>query len=162
MQRTLILSALVVASLSGSALAQGHEGHHPAGHAMGHADHCGLPMGEGALQKLDVAKAKATIAHKPIESIGWPEMIMEFAVAKEIDLSAFVQGENVHFLLKPEKDKKYSIAMMCSIDADQGTHEACMKAMHETAMEVASGAGMKCDMKDGASQEEHGAHSDHH
>lgn len=165
MKRTLILSVLIVASLGlGAAFAaEGeHKTEHPADHAMGHAEHCGLPMGEGVLQAADVAKSKAKIAHKAIESIGWPEMTMEFAVAKEVDLSAFAQGETVHFLLKPEKDKKYSVAMMCSMDADQGTHEACMKTMHETAMKVASDAGMPCEMKDGASHEEHGAHGDHH
>lgn len=165
MKRTLILSALMAASLfAGAAFAaEGeHKMQHPAGNAMGHAEHCGLPMGEGVLQAADVAKSKAKIAHKAIESIGWTEMTMEFAVAKQVDLSAFAQGETVHFLLKPEKGKKYSIAMMCSMDADEGAHEACMKTMHETAMNIASDAGMSCEMKDGASHEEHGAHGDHH
>lgn len=166
MQRTLILSTLLVVSVSLSgALAEqgGHQGHDPSGQSMGHADHCGLPMGEGVVQSVDVAKSTVKIAHKAIEPAGMAEMTMDFAVAKGVvDLSAFAQGEKVHFLLKPEKAKKYSIAMMCSMDADAGTHEACMKAMHETAMKVAAEAGMDCAMKDGASSEEHGDHGEHH
>ena len=77
-------------------------------------DHCGLPMGEGVINALDVQKSKVNVTHKPIESIGWPEMKMDFTVLKPIDLAAFATGERVHFLLKAEKDKSYSIAAMCS------------------------------------------------
>lgn len=34
--------------------------------AMNHADHCGLPSGEGAIAALDVAKARVAIAHEPV------------------------------------------------------------------------------------------------
>lgn len=130
---------------------------HPAGQNMNHADNCGMPMGEGVVDSIDVAKSKVKIAHKAIKSIDWTEMTMEFTVAKPVDLSAFAKNEKVHFLLKQEKDKKYGIAMMCSIEAEQGAHEACMKAMHEEAMKLAAASGLQCKMGVGA----HDARSQH-
>lgn len=114
---------------------------------MTNMDHCGLPMGEGVINTLDVQKSKVNVTHKPIESIGWPEMKMDFAVLKPIDLAAFATGERVHFLLKAEKDKSYSIAAMCSLDVEDGAHNACMMHMHDVAMKAAADAGQSCDME---------------
>jgi hypothetical protein len=83
---------------------------------------------------------------------------MDFAVSKPVDLAAFSAGEQVHFMLKAEKDKSYSIAMMCSLDADEGTHEACMAKMHDIAMKTAENAGISCPMgeMDGMQHMNHG------
>jgi Cu/Ag efflux protein CusF len=117
--------------------------------AADHADHCGLPMGEGVIETLDVAKSKVRIAHKPIAEIGWKAMTMEFGVLKPVDLAAFAAGDKVHFLLARQKDKSYRVAAMCALDAEDGAHKACMNAMHETAAKLAAAAGKPCmtDMK---------------
>lgn len=129
-----------------------------AGEAMDHGDHCGMPTGEGVINAFDVRKSKVDLTHEPIESIGWPEMRMQFSVLKPVDLSAFAVGERVHFMLKAEKDKSYSIAMMCSLDADEGTHEACMTKMHDVAMKSAADVGVACPMgeMDGMKGMDHG------
>ena len=120
--------------------------------SMDHADHCGLPMGDGVITAIDVAKARATINHKPIPALGWDDMTMPFAVDKAVDLAAFAAGDRVHFLLAPEKKSKGqkiaapTIAAMCSPDAEAGTHEACMASMHKAAMKIASDAGETCAM----------------
>lgn len=131
---------------------------HPPGHqmepagdagakAMDHAEHCGLPMGDGVITAVDVVKARATINHKPIPALGWDEMTMPFAVDKAVDLAAFAAGDRVHFLLAPDKKAKGQvIAAMCSPDAEAGAHEACMASMHKAAMKVASDAGKPCAM----------------
>lgn len=116
--------------------------------AMDHAEHCGLPMGDGVITALDVAKARATINHKPIPALGWDEMTMPFAVDKAVDLAAFAAGDRVHFLLAPDKKAKGQvIAAMCSPEAEAGAHEACMAVMHKTAMTIASDAGKPCAME---------------
>lgn len=133
--------------------------------SMGHADHCGLPTGEGAITAIDVAKSKVKIAHEPITSIGWSAMTMEFGALKPVDLAAFAVGDKVHFLLAPQKDKSYRIAAICVLDADESAHEACMNSMHESAMKVAAGSGKSCSMKmDGMDHEkmegmDHKSHS---
>lgn len=138
------------------------------GAMMSSMNHCGLPMGEGVINALDVQKSKINVTHKPIELLGWPEMKMDFAVLKPIDLTAFATGERVHFLLKAEKDKSYSIAAMCSLDVEDGAHEACMTHMHDAAMKAAADAGQSCDMGEmpGADHSAHGqsedAHKGHH
>ena len=150
---------------------------------MDHAEHCGLPMGDGVITAVDVAKARATITHKPIPALGWDETTMPFAVDKAVDLAAFAAGDRVHFLLAPEKKSKgqkiaaHNIVSMCSPDAEAGAHEACMASMHKAAMKIASDEGQTCAMdgmdhggmdhgsmdhgakkKDGAAPEDHSKH----
>lgn len=115
-------------------------------HKMDHGDHCGMPMGEGTLNAVDIKKSKANISHGAIDPIGWPAMTMDFAVLKAVDLAAFAPGERIHFLLKRQKDKTYAVAAVCSLDVDEGAHEACMAQMHDTAMKAAADAGMPCSM----------------
>ena len=114
---------------------------------MQHSDHCGLPMGEGTVNALDVKTSKATIDHTPIAALNWDAMTMDFKAAKGIDLSAFAAGDRVHFLLTEDtKSKSYRIEAMCSLDAPKGLHDACMGKMHETAMTLAAASGKSCDM----------------
>lgn len=155
--KQLIFAAALFASASAFAAEPAASSAHPPGHqmepasdkgakAMDHVDHCGLPMGDGVLTAIDVAKARATIDHKPIPALGWDAMTMAFGVEKAVDLSAFAAGDRVHFLLAPEKKaKRRRIAAMCAADADAGAHEACMTAMHK-AMKLASDAGKPCAM----------------
>lgn len=120
-------------------------------------NYCGMPSGVGMINGLDIKKSKVNITHEPIISIGWPEMKMDFAVLKPIDLAAFSAGERVHFLLKSEKDKSYSIAAMCSLDIEADAHEACMSHMHNVAMKTAADAGHSCDMQEMPTMD-HSAH----
>lgn len=146
-QITAIAAGLGALAISSAAAAQSeHKMEHPAQHKMEHADHCGMPAGEGTLNGVDIKKSTANISHKPIDSIGWKEMTMDFAVLKPVDLAAFAPGERIHFLLKEQKDKSYAIAALCSLEADEGAHEACMAQMRDTAMKAATEAGMTCSM----------------
>ena len=139
-------SSLIAAAISALALSPAVAVQ--AEHKMEHGGYCGLPAGEGTLNAVDVRKSKANISHKPIESIGWGEMTMDFAVLKPVDLAAFAAGERVHFLLEAQKDTSYAVAMMCSLDADEGAHEACMAQMHDAAMKIAEDVGKPCAMGD--------------
>lgn len=154
MNRVLILSAFTAAALFGApafAMPSGHKMDHPAQEpkdaSMDHADHCGLPMGEGVVTAVDVAKSKVKISHQRIAAIGWSAMTMEFGALKPVDLAAFAVGDKVHFLLAAQKDKSWRIAALCALDAGKSAHEACMKSMHKAAMKVADEVGTSCDMK---------------
>ncbi len=128
------------------------------GEATVQMDKCSQPMGEGVINALDVKKSTVNLTHKPIEAIGWPEMTMDFAVLKPVDLSAFGESENVHFLLKQEKDKSYAITAMCSLDVDDGAHEACMAQMSKVAMTAAAEKDASCAVDDMSKMD----HSGHH
>lgn len=162
--KRLILAATFFAATPAFAAAPAASSAHPPGHqmepagdkadkAMDHADHCGLPMGDGVITAVDVAKARATINHKPIPALGWDEMTLPFAVDKAVDLAAFTAGDRVHFLLVPDKKPKgqkiaaQNIVAMCSPDAEAGAHQACMTSMHKAAMKIASDAGKPCAME---------------
>ncbi|ABI77292.1 putative copper resistance protein [Hyphomonas neptunium ATCC 15444] len=116
--------------------------------SMQHTDHCGLPVGEGTVTALDVKTSKATIDHGPIAALDWDAMTMDFKAAKGVDLAAFAAGDRVHFLLAEDaKSKSYRIEAMCSLDAPEGLHDACMGKMHETAMSAAEASGKPCAME---------------
>jgi Cu(I)/Ag(I) efflux system protein CusF len=52
----------------------------------------------GVVQSLDVSAQSVTIAHDPVEALGWPEMTMTFA-APGVDLSSIKPGDAVSFEL---------------------------------------------------------------
>lgn len=57
------------------------------------------PHGIGVVGSVDVAAGTVTIAHQPIESLGWPAMTMAFKVAKPELLQQVSVGEKVEFTL---------------------------------------------------------------
>ncbi len=170
------LAAVVLTTASAQAANAGQEMDH------GQMDHskisaanaCDMPMGEGVIKALDVKTSTVTILHKPKDSVGFEEMAMDFTVLIPVDLSAFAVGERVHFLLKLEKGESHIIAAMCSLDIDEGAHEACMAKMHDDAMKLAAASIDQCameDMKpaegmdhegkgkiDGEAEQDHGGH----
>ncbi len=152
--------AIAASLLASSAFAQDghkmdHQGHK--GHKMTVANNCALPMGEGVINALDVKNARLNLTHKPIEALQWDEMTMDFPVAKIVDLAAFYEGERVHFMLKPENGQSWSVAMMCSLEVDDGAHQACMKVMGEEQARIAAEADESCADAAPAS-----AHHGHH
>ncbi len=160
---------LATALLATPALADhGHGGDQASTTQMQHKEHCGHPAGEGTVVALDVAKRRVTIAHEAIDNLGWPKAETEIVVDKSVDLAAFAAGDRVHFLMAQDKKKKQTlIAAMCSTEADGAAHEACMTAMHKTAMERASETGQECKGMDHDAHEGHGAkpnedHGGHH
>ena len=50
----------------------------------------------GVVQSIDVAASSVTIAHGPVDSLGWPGMTMTFP-APGIDLSTLKTGDEVEF-----------------------------------------------------------------
>ncbi|MDZ7628731.1 MAG: copper-binding protein [Parvularculaceae bacterium] len=148
------LTVLAVALFASPAFA-GHN-HAPADKAaaMEHADHCGLPGGEGAITKLDVKKALVTISHDMIEALGWAKAETEIAASKKVDLAAFAVGDSVHFLMAAEKKSKVSVIVaMCATETN--AHEACMASMHKVAMTLAAASGKDCG---DAATTDHGSH----
>jgi len=136
-------SSLISASFARDSHKTDHQGHD--GHKMEMTDNkCALPMGEGVVNVIDVQNAKLNLTHKPIKALEWGEMTMDFTVEKIIDLAAFYEGEKVHFMLKPTRDDAWSIAMMCSLEINDGAHQACMKKMGEEQARITAQADESC------------------
>jgi Cu/Ag efflux protein CusF len=51
------------------------------------------------VQSVDTSAKTVTIAHQPIESLGWPAMTMSFKVTKPELLEQVSAGEKVDFTL---------------------------------------------------------------
>ena len=132
--------------------------------AMGHADHCGLPAGEGAIAAVDVAEARVTISHEAIDALGWTKATTEIAASKSVDLAAFAAGDKVHFLMASErKEEPAVIVAMCAIETSDGAREACMASMHKVAMKTASMQDAACGAgHDGHDAKPQDSHSGHH
>lgn len=56
--------------------------------------------GVGVIQSVDTANGKVTIAHEPIEALGWPAMTMGFSVARPELLTDVKSGQRVDFTLR--------------------------------------------------------------
>lgn len=76
-------------------------------------------MGMGRVKAVLAAQRKLTIAHQPIEALGWPAMTMDFELTDSARLEGIVAGENVHFTLVPGEDERYRIDDIHVLDSDQ-------------------------------------------
>jgi len=61
-------------------------------------------IGSGILNKLMPADNKLNMSHEPIESLGWPDMEMDFSVQKGVDLKQFKPKDKVEFELEKGVD----------------------------------------------------------
>lgn len=56
--------------------------------------------GVGVVESVDRANRRVTIAHEPIESLGWPAMTMGFAVSRPELLENVTAGQRIEFTLE--------------------------------------------------------------
>ena len=66
-------------------------------------------QGSGTVNSVDAAGHKVNLNHNPIPAIGWPAMIMDFAVAPSVDLRALKPGTRVDFMMQRGGDGMYVI-----------------------------------------------------
>ena len=63
----------------------------------------------GFVTQVSLEKRIITIKHAPIPEMNWAPMVMPFSVADDVDLSPFVRGDKVEFVLDIDKHKNYRI-----------------------------------------------------
>jgi Cu(I)/Ag(I) efflux system protein CusF len=56
--------------------------------------------GMGVVQSVDTANGSLSIAHEPIEALGWPAMTMSFKVDKPALLEGVEAGDRIEFMLR--------------------------------------------------------------
>lgn len=66
-------------------------------------------MGEGVINSVSKLNRSVNITHAPIPELNWPEMKMDLAVAKGVDLNAVKAGDKVTFHIMLDDDKVYRI-----------------------------------------------------
>lgn len=64
------------------------------------------------VESVLLAKQSIKIMHDPVEAWGWPKMKMKFAVAPDVDLKLFSEGQMVMVTLK----KDGMMAMIIAIE----------------------------------------------
>ncbi|MDX1654968.1 MAG: efflux RND transporter periplasmic adaptor subunit [Candidatus Competibacteraceae bacterium] len=67
-----------------------------------------LIWAEGQVYEIRPDERKINMAHQPIPEIGWPEMVMDFAVAQGVDLEPLEVDDRIRFALM-ETDSGYLI-----------------------------------------------------
>ncbi len=78
--------------------------------------------GRGAVKAVDPERHVVTLAHDPIEALGWPAMTMDFHVADDVDLSGLKPGEEIHFTLEKQDDGGWVITGIHRMEkAEEGT-----------------------------------------
>jgi Cu(I)/Ag(I) efflux system periplasmic protein CusF len=96
---------------SGTASAHGSmSGMQPPVHKMemAHSGHTHA-QGTGTVNSVDPTVHKINISHRPIPTIGWPAMTMDFAVAASVDLRGVQPGTRINFTIEQGDDGMYVI-----------------------------------------------------
>lgn len=57
-----------------------------------------------------------TLAHDPIETLGWPAMTMDFKIADHLELNQVQIGNSIHFSLEQDDSGDYRIALIHVLD----------------------------------------------
>lgn len=65
--------------------------------------------GQGTVTRVDAKAGKLGLKHGPIQSLNWPAMTMDFAVADPALLKSIRKGQAVHFEMKPGTDGNYVV-----------------------------------------------------
>lgn len=92
MPRYTLILALVLATASGTALAQ--------------TTHTAT----GVVKKVDASKSTVTLAHDPVKSLNWPAMTMDFRVRDKASLASLKPDQKIEFELIEEKKGSYVIS----------------------------------------------------
>ncbi|PHR30215.1 MAG: hypothetical protein COA36_02190 [Desulfotalea sp.] len=66
-------------------------------------------MGKGVIHSVSKLNRVVNITHAPIADLNWPEMKMDIAVAKDVDLNDIKPGDKVEFHIVLDDDKVYRI-----------------------------------------------------
>lgn len=73
----------------------------------------------GKVKSIDAAKRTIKLAHEPIPQLGWPVMVMDFPLAKDVDLKGIKPDMDVKFSLKEVAKGEYTVD---SISEDHTHH----------------------------------------
>lgn len=74
----------------------------------------------GVIRNIMPGHKMLTLEHPPIPEWGWPAMTMDFTVSDDSDLSQFVGGQSVRFLITKQDSGQYTLS---EIQAD-GAHSS--------------------------------------
>ncbi len=55
---------------------------------------------KGSINSIDMQQSKLNLKHEPVEVWGWPSMMMDFPLAKSVDINQFKQGQSLQFLVR--------------------------------------------------------------
>lgn len=66
-------------------------------------------MGEGIIHSVSKLNRMVNLTHAPIPELNWPEMKMDLAVSKDVDLNNIKAGDKVKFHIVFDEDSIYRI-----------------------------------------------------
>ena len=66
-------------------------------------------MGEGVIHSVSKLNRMVNITHAPIPELNWPEMKMDLAVSKDVDLNEIKVGDTIKFHLMLDDDNVFRI-----------------------------------------------------
>jgi Cu(I)/Ag(I) efflux system protein CusF len=94
--RSSLFVAVAAALLGGAALASPALAHQGENHATEVAQ---TAEGQGIVRAINAQGGTVTIAHEPIQALGWPAMTMAFRARSANLLNGVSVGQRVHFIL---------------------------------------------------------------
>ena len=65
--------------------------------------------GKGIIKTINASTHTLTLQHEPIPALNWPEMTMDFPIAKQVDFNFFKVGDHIQFSLEKDKENRFVI-----------------------------------------------------
>ena len=90
----------------------GQDDHDEMDHAGMTADAALEASAAGILNAVDIEAGSVNLSHPPMPEIGWPAMTMDLPVTRQVDLSAFEEGQEVRFTVRRGRDNMFRIVAM--------------------------------------------------
>ncbi|MFT5698576.1 MAG: Cu(I)/Ag(I) efflux system protein CusF [Desulforhopalus sp.] len=75
-----------------------------------------MANGEGVIHSVSKLNKMVNITHAPIPELNWPEMTMDLAVAKNVDLNMLKEGDKVKFHIMLDSDNVFRLHQIKKID----------------------------------------------
>jgi Cu(I)/Ag(I) efflux system membrane fusion protein len=83
----------------------------------------GRYRGAGTVKAVDAERRVITMAHDPIEALGWPGMTMDFKLSGDIDPGRLRPGQDVAFQISKGDDGLYVVVELEVLDAAPAAEE---------------------------------------
>jgi Cu(I)/Ag(I) efflux system membrane fusion protein len=68
-----------------------------------------LVWGDAIVVEVDAERRVVTLDHAPIPALNWPQMVMDFRLADDLDIAHLHEGDEIRFGFVQTRDRRYEI-----------------------------------------------------
>ncbi|WP_206485117.1 efflux RND transporter periplasmic adaptor subunit [Thalassotalea sp. G2M2-11] len=86
---------------------------------------------QGQVNSVMTDHRMVNVSHDPVEAWNWPEMVMDFNVADNVDMDALTSGQSLHFEVSKTSDGGYEITTIhIMAEPEEGSDDVAMATVN--------------------------------